>query len=245
MEANSRSGKVIGTKVLRPRQQVEESLRTAILGGDLVVGEMLPPETELARQFNVSRTTLREALRTLVAERLIVKVPGAHGGNIVQSVTSMSLGGVVIDAMENLLAIGSIDFSEVADVRVYLEVPSVRQAAERRTAEDLAELREIVDTQKSISVDDPQVTSLDARFHSRIAQASGNRVLTSLVQALHHATEPVSYLDLSPTVGRTTVKQHQRIVAAIEAQDADAAQEAIVEHLDYLRKHMSAARERG
>ena len=245
MEENTRSGKVIGTKVLRPRQQVEESLRAAILGGDLASGEMLPPETELARQFNVSRTTLREALRTLVSERLIVKVPGAHGGNIVQSVTSSALGGVVTDAMENLLAIGSIDFEEVADVRVLLEVPAVRRAAGHRTESDLAELREIVEAQRSISVDDPQVAALDARFHSAIAQASGNRVLTSLVQAVHQTTEPVSYLDLSPTVGRATVQQHQQIVAAIEAQDADAAEAAIVEHLDYLRDHQIAAHARG
>lgn len=234
------TSKVIGTKVLRPRQQVEETLRQAILSGELASGEMLPPETELARQFNVSRTTLREALRSLVAERLLIKVPGAHGGNIVQSVTSSALGGVVIDAMENLLAIGSIDFDEVAEVRRSLEIPAVRQAAERRSADDLAELQRIVATQKTISVDDPQVSELDADFHTCIAEASGNRVLTSLVQALHRTTEPVSYLDLSAEVGRTTVIQHQAIVAAIAAQDPDAAEKAIIEHLDYLREHIGA-----
>lgn len=234
------SNKVIGTKVLRPRQQVEETLRQAILSGELASGEMLPPETELARQFNVSRTTLREALRSLVGERLILKVPGAHGGNIVQSVTSAALGGVVTDAMENLLAIGSIDFDEVADVRRLLEIPAVREAAERRSAEDLAELKQIVATQKSISVDDPGVSELDAEFHTKIAQASGNRVLTSLVQALHASTEPVSYLDLSPDVGRTTVIQHQAIVAAIDARDPQAAELAIIQHLDYLREHIGA-----
>jgi GntR family transcriptional regulator, transcriptional repressor for pyruvate dehydrogenase complex len=234
--------KVIGTKVLRPRQQVEETLRAAILSGELKSGEMLPPETELARQFSVSRTTLREALRTLVSERLIVKVPGAHGGNIVQSVNSSALGGVVSEAMDNLLAIGSIDFEEVAHVRRFLEVPAAREAALRRSEEDLAELQSIVATQKSISVDDPQVSELDARFHTRIAQAADNRVLTSLVQALHHATEPVNYLDLSPDVGRETVRQHQAILRALEERDPEAAEQAITVHLDYLRKHIAAHR---
>jgi GntR family transcriptional repressor for pyruvate dehydrogenase complex len=245
MDANrtESASKVIGTKVLRPRQQVEETLRQAILAGELASGEMLPPETELARQFNVSRTTLREALRSLVAERLIVKVPGAHGGNIVQSVTSSALGGVVVDAMENLLAVGGIDFLEVAEVRRSLEIPSVRQAADRRTDDDLAQLQRIVDTQKSITVDNPEVSDLDAEFHTLIAQASGNRVLTALVQALHRTTEPVSYLELSPEVGRTTVSQHQAIVSAIAARDAEAAERAIVEHLDYLRAHITAHRE--
>ena len=55
--------KIIGRTVLRPRQQVEETIKAAILSGELKSGEMLPPEAELARQFNVSRTTLREAWR--------------------------------------------------------------------------------------------------------------------------------------------------------------------------------------
>ncbi len=242
MDRVTPQSRVIGTRVVRPRQQVEDTLRAAILSGELKSGEMLPPETELARQFSVSRTTLREALRSLVSQRLILKVPGAHGGNIVQSVNSSALGGVVIEAMENLLAIGSIDFTEVALVRRYLEVPAVRQAALHRSAEDLAELRSIVEEQKTISVDDPEVGELDARFHTRIAEASNNRVLTSLVQALHRATEPVNYLDLSPEVGRDTVRQHQAILRAIEEGDDDRAEQAIVEHLDYLREHIVAHR---
>lgn len=232
--------KVIGKKVLRPRQQVEETIRGAILSGDLKSGDMLPPEAELARQFNVSRTTLREALRVLSTQNLITKVPGAGGGNFVRSVDHHSLGTVVIESVDNLLAIGSIDFTEVAEVRQQLEVPSVRLAARNRSPEDMNRLREIVETQKTASVDDPDIPELDREFHSLIARASGNRVLASFVAALHHATEPVHYLDLSPEVGRDTVRQHQAIVRAIEAQDEDAAELAIIEHLTYLRRHISA-----
>ena len=81
------------------------------------------------------------------------------------------------------------------------------------------------------SVDDPEVPDLDRRFHVGIAGASGNRVLASFVAALHHATEPVNYLDLSPEVGRETVKQHVRILRAIEAQDPDEAEAAMVRQL--------------
>ena len=132
-----RRRRVIGQKVLRPRQQVEETLRAAILSGELKSGEMLPPETELARQFDVSRTTLREALRVLTSQRLITKVPGARGGNIVQSVDYQSLGAVVMESVDNLLALGTIDFDELADMRQLLEVPSVRLAAAHRSSDDL------------------------------------------------------------------------------------------------------------
>ncbi|WP_311314973.1 FadR/GntR family transcriptional regulator [Streptomyces naphthomycinicus] len=223
---------------MRPRQQVEETIRAAILSGELEVGEMLPPETVLAQQFGVSRTTLREALRALASQHLIVKVPGARGGNIVQSVDYQSLGDVLTDAVQNLLALGSIRFEEVADVRRYLEVPSVRLATEHRTDADLAELTEIVSRQKSASVDDPDIPELDRRFHTAIARASGNRALAGLVAALHQTTEPVHYLDLSEEVGRETVKQHAAILNAIAEQDPEAAEAAIVTHLTYLQEHI-------
>jgi len=232
--------KVIGRAVMRPRQQVEETIRSAILSGELGVGEMLPPEAELARQFGVSRTTLREALRVLTSQRLIMKVPGARGGNFVQSVDYQSLGEVMTEAVGNLLALGSIEFGEVADVRRFLEVPAVRLAAKHRTEEDLRELSEVVSRQKSASVADPEIPDLDRRFHTAIARASGNRALAGLVAALHHATEPVHYLDLSDEVGRETVKQHVAILRAIEQQDESAAEAAIVTHLTYLQEHIGS-----
>lgn len=234
--------KTIGQAVLRPRQQVEETIKAAILSGELKSGEMLPPEAELARQFNVSRTTLREALRVLTAQHLINKVPGARGGNFVRSVDYRSLGTVMTEAVDNLMALGSIRFDEVADVRQQLEVPSVRLAAVHRTEDQLAELAEILRTQKSASVEDPEIPELDRQFHILIAQASGNRVVAALVAALHHATEPVDHLDLSPEVGRETVRQHGAILRAIKNQDPDAGEDAIVKHLTYLRRHIAASR---
>jgi DNA-binding FadR family transcriptional regulator len=232
------STRVIGQKVLRPREQVEETIRIAILSGEFKTGDPLPPEAEVARQFGVSRTTVREALRSLTTQRLIYKVPGSKGGNFVQLIDHNSLGSTLIDSLHNLLTLGSIKYTEVAEVRQYLEVPAVRLAAVSRTEEDLEVLRGIVSRQQAASVDDPEVPRLDELFHSLIAQASGNRVLASLVSALHHETEPVHHLDLSPSVGRATVRQHKAIVDAIAARDADAGQDAIIKHLTYLREHL-------
>lgn len=230
----------IGRKILRPREQVEQRIRSAILTGQLQSGERLPSEAELARQFDVSRNTVREALQSLVTQNLISKLPGAGGGSFVRSVDHQSLGHVLSESMESLLSLGRIQFEEVALVRQHLEVPAARLAAEYRTEDDLALLRGIITKQKSISVEDPSVPELDAEFHTAIADASRNRVLASFVAALHRQTEPVRYLELSPEVGQTTVRQHQRIVTAITKRDANAAQLAIVEHLSYLRRHLLA-----
>lgn len=227
-------------QVLRPREQVEEQIRSAILSGELHSGDRLPNEATLARQFSVSRTTVREALRSLSAQNLIYKVPGARGGTFIRDVDHRSLSAILQESMHNLLQLGSIAFAEVAIVRQHLEMPSVRLAALNRTEDDLAELRRIVDAECAASVNDPSVPGLDEQFHATIARASGNRVLASFVHALHRETEPVHYLDLSAEVGRITVRQHKRIMQAIIKQDPDAAEQAIIEHLTFLREHIAA-----
>lgn len=228
----------LGEKVLRPRQQVERTLKKAILNGQLETGTRLPSEAELARQFGVSRPTIREALSSLQSQGLVRRVPGAGGGSFVQPVDHEALGEVVRESMHNLLQLGSVSFDEVSMVRQFLEVPSAILAAKNRDESDLAELRKIVHEQRTRSVDDPLISDLDAQFHTAIARMSGNRVLASLVYALHRESEPVHYLDLSPDVGRETVGQHQRILQAITMQDSEAAEEAITEHLGYLREHL-------
>jgi GntR family transcriptional repressor for pyruvate dehydrogenase complex len=238
LEVRQKQSKIIGRKVLRPRQQVEDALRNLILDGELRTSERLPAETELARQFNVSRPTIREALSALESQGLIYKVPGAGGGSFVQAVDHHALGQVVRESMHNLLSLGSVNFDEVSMVRQHLEVPSAALAAENRTEEDLAELKRIVDEQRHRSVDDPDIGDLDAQFHTTIARMSGNRILSAFIFALHSVSEPVSYLDLSPELGRTTYLQHRAIVKAIEARDSEAARDAIIEHLTYLRKHL-------
>lgn len=244
MEQSATTPKPFGKKVLRPRQQVEDQIKAAILSGTLRGGERLPGEVDLAQQFGVSRATVREALGSLAAQNLIVKTPGAGGGSFVRRIDLSSLSSALVDSVHNLLALGSIAFEEVALVRQHLEVPAVRLAALNRTGEDLEELQEVLDMQKSISVEDPSVPALDERFHGVIARASGNRVLAAFVSALHLETEPVHYLDLSPEVGRTTVRQHQRIVRAIADQDPEEGEAAIIEHLTYLREHLLAHQQR-
>jgi DNA-binding FadR family transcriptional regulator len=220
---------------------VEEALRKAVFNGQLRTGDRLPPEAELARQFRVSRPTIREALSALETQGLIRKVSGAGGGSFVQAVDHHALGEIVQESVHNLLQLGTVNVDEVSMVRQHLEVPSAVLAARNRTDEDVAELRRILEEQKTRSVDDPAVPELDAQFHVAIARISGNRVLAALVYAVHRESEPVSYLDLSAEVGRETFLQHQAIVNAIADGDGAAAEEAITAHLTYLRNHNKAA----
>lgn len=223
--------------VQRPRQQVETQIREAIRSGILGPGHKLPSEMALAQDFGVSRTTVREALRTLVADGLVQKVPGAGGGSFVRSLNHESFSEELGQDLENLLRVGSFGYNEASQVRRFLEVPSARLAAMNRTEKDLETLQQVIAEEKAISYDDPAVAELDIRFHSAISQASGNRVVAAFVGALHQVAHPVHHLHLDAEVGRRTFRQHVAIVRAIESGDPRASEQAMLTHLDYLEKH--------
>ena len=224
-------------QVVRPRMQVEKQLREAIMSGQFGQGDKLPPETELAELFGVSRPTVREALGALVSSGLIRKVPGVAGGSFVNIVTPDSLSRMLSESVDTILRLGTLDTGELTEVRKVLEVPSARWAAENRTDEQVERLHAIVEQQRTTTIDDPLIPEYDYEFHTTIGQASGNRLLSSLVAAVHRGTHPVEYLEVTPEVGSNTVKQHIAIVAAIEAGHPAKAAKAMETHLDYVLRY--------
>jgi len=224
-------------RVRRPREQVELQIRSAILAGDFKVGDRLPSEAELAKGFAVSRSTVREALRALAAGGLISTSPGASGGSFVEGIDHHSLALRLGESVVNVVHLGRLSYAEVAEVRSMLEVPTARLAARNHTAEHLERLRDIIEREKRIAYTDPDVARLDATFHQTLADASGNRMLAALVAALHRVTDPLSYIDTSPELGRESVIQHIRIFAGIRNRDENGAVDAMEAHLTYLREH--------
>jgi GntR family transcriptional repressor for pyruvate dehydrogenase complex len=226
--------------VQRPREQVEGQIKQVILDGILSDGERLPSEHALAQSFNVSRATVREALRSLVESGLLRKGPGTTSGLYVQSVDHNSFSRVVSDRLTSILDLGSVSPAEVSNFRDMLEVPSARLAAECRTDSNLAKLHDIIDQERSTTYDAPEIPELNERFHSEIGNASGNRVLAAFVSALHRTARPLAFVNTDEELGRESVGHHIRMYRAIESKDAAKAAEAMQAHLDYLRKHAIA-----
>ncbi|GAA1930943.1 FadR/GntR family transcriptional regulator [Microbacterium aoyamense] len=225
----------------RPREQVESQLRRAILDGSIVEGERLPSEHALAQSFNVSRATIREALRSLVEAGLLAKGPGTTSGLYVESVDHNALSRVVSERLTNILDLGSVTAEEVATFRDLLEVPSARLAATHRDQRHLEQLREIIDEERGTTFDDPIVPVLNARFHSEVANASGNRVLAAFVSALHRTAHPLAFVNTDEELGRVAVTHHIDLYRAIESADPDEAVTVMRSHLDYLRSHAAAS----
>jgi GntR family transcriptional regulator, transcriptional repressor for pyruvate dehydrogenase complex len=226
-------------RVKRPREQVEYQIRKAILAGEFTVGDRLPSESDLAKAFGVSRSTIREALRSLATAGLISTSPGATGGSFVEGVDHHSIAERLGESVANVVQLGTMSYEEVANVRSLLEVPSAGLAARNRSNDDLRRLHEIIDREKAVSVDDPEVPQLNASFHRVLAEASGNRMLSALVSALHGVMHPLSYIDTSPTLGRESVIHHIRIASAVRDGDEDAAESAMADHLAYLSAHVA------
>jgi DNA-binding FadR family transcriptional regulator len=223
-------------QVLRPREQVQKQIEAAIFNGTFGQGEKLPSENALAEMFGVSRPTVREALGSLVTAGLVRKIPGASGGSFVREIDAKAVGRMLEDSLSHVLQLGSLDIDEVSQAREVIEVPSARLAARHRTVDQVKAARDVVDQQKSVDLMSPEVSSLDQRFHQIIAEASGNRLLVAVVQALHACTAPVTYLKLTPEVGHNTILQHARIIKAVEGQDEAAAAAAMQEHVTYVRE---------
>lgn len=240
-EADSESGtdgrSFKAERVLRPRQQVENQLKRAILSGVVRQGERLPSEARLATEFSVSRATVREALRSLAEKGLIRKTPGAAGGSFVEFVDHHALGTVLHDRLTSTLELGSITYEELAEFRNLLEIPSARLAAANRKDEDLQALDEILTREKEVSVSHEEVPDLNVRFHAALAEASGNRLLAVFVAALHRVAHPLAFINTNAEVGRDAVRHHIAIVTAVAEQNADEAAQAMRQHLEYLRQH--------
>ena len=226
-------------RVSRPREQVESQIRKAILTGTFQKGDRLPSEAELAKEFAVSRSTIREALRSLSTSGLISTSPGASGGSFVEGVDHRSLGTRFGESVQNIVQLGTLSYSEVAELRAMLEIPSARLAALNRKEEHLERLHDILDREKSVDVSDPAVPDLNVAFHQIVADASGNRLLAALISALHQVTSPLGYIETSPDLGRKSVIQHLQIVSAIRDGDAVMAVSAMEAHLHYLSEHVA------
>jgi GntR family transcriptional repressor for pyruvate dehydrogenase complex len=150
-------GGFLATPVQRPREQVEEQLRQAILRGELPVGSKLPSEHALAGSFNVSRATVREALRLLVQGGLLVKGPFTTSGLYIQGVDHRALSEIVAERLANTIDLGSVKTEEVSSFRDLLEVPSAQLAATHRTQAHLDSLRGIINEEITTTFDAPNV----------------------------------------------------------------------------------------
>lgn len=217
--------------------RVAGSITEAIVSGRLQPGERLQSERELGERFGVSRTVIREAIRSLSAHGLVESHPGR--GMIVAKVGP--------EAVNRLMTLflrgnGAIDYSKVHEVRSALEVEMTGTAAARASEGDVARLRELLAQLGEAGGNAERAAELDIEFHQAIAAATQNELfavmLGSIGDVLRESRE-VAFR--APGMLEYALEAHGSILEAIEAHDEEAARTAMRAHLEHSQRVWSSA----
>ena len=221
---------------LRSYQKLSERLRQFMADGHFRDGDRLPPERALAESFGVSRSSVREAIRTLAEKGLL---ESRHGDGTYVRVPDMEpLRDAIIEAVHS----EGVLFDEVTEFRRIVEPAIAELAALRRTPGQLDRLKIIAcDQQRRVLLGEDD-GDLDARFHQQLAECAGNRLLaetTARLNALYAGGRTPELRDAAWR--RFSVSSHLRIIDALERRSPEEARKAAEDHLDHVvQKHLFA-----
>lgn len=209
---------------------VVDRLRRSIALGIVAPGERLPSERALSTGLGVSRVTVREALRVLQGQGLIVTKRGGSGGAIVTPLLAHSGDALADASVRNRI-------ERVFEFRLAVETMAARLAAQRRGDADVAILARCQEAVRA-SERSGDFRRADSTFHLAVADASGNPMLRQSIEDARAVAFNV--LDARPfrVLREATAAGHGAVLDAIAARRPDAAAEAMAEHLDVARREL-------
>ncbi|MEX0415516.1 FadR/GntR family transcriptional regulator [Bacillus sp. C30] len=212
-------------------EEVSEAILTMIKNGTLKPGDKLLPVHQLAEQFQVGRSAVREALSALRAMGLIEMKQGE--GTYVRNFDPSSL----TKSLNNKLLMKKEDILNLLEVRKVLEVGAVRAAAAKRTEANLQNMKQWLDEMAKSIGDEKAGEKADFHFHMGIAESSHNNILLEL---MNHVSEMIAetigesrriILYGEQTTSERLLEEHQSIYDAVLKQDVELAQQAMLNHL--------------
>ena len=213
-------------------------LRRQILNGVLAPGMPLPAERELVSQTGLSRGSVREALRILEAEHLVMTRPGRNGGSVARRPGDDALAKYV-----SLFVQGrGIALMSLLQTRDTIEPTLAALAATNRTDAQLQLLVEATEAVEAAMADVPLFLSENVKWHCAIAAASHNELLRAFMVAISEMVYRATAIENFATdnVRQVVIAAHRRILDAIVARDADAARRRMARHLAAITKAVQA-----
>ena len=215
-------------------QQVEESIQN----GALKAGDKLPPERDLAEQFGVSRTAVREAVKALREKGMVEAYPGR--GTFVMEGSSHP----IRLSLDRMVKAGQGEGSRyLTEVREMMEPEIAAMAAERADGEDVAALRDCVAVMDGAKRDPDAFIEADLDFHLALAEAAANPIILSLIDSivglLREQRMGIFQVEGGPERGQY---HHKRILEAVEHRDSGGAREAMKAHMRQVREDSRKAR---
>jgi GntR family transcriptional repressor for pyruvate dehydrogenase complex len=223
-------------KTSRLYEQIVQQVEDAILKGQLKPGDQLPAERDLAHSFGVSRTAVREAVKTLREKGLVEAYSGR--GTFVTNGTSHS----IRQSLDLMIRINPLEGSaNLAELRLVLEPEIAALAAARIEEQLLSTMREAVEEMDRSLRDPDAYVEADLDFHLALAEAAGNPLILSLLDSivglLREQRSRIFNVDGGPERGQF---HHKRILAAVEQGNPEAAREAMRAHLQQVLEDSSS-----
>ncbi len=214
--------------------EVFERLKRLIVQGEKMPGSVMPSERELMARFGVGRPAIREALQQLEAMGLVEINHGERAR--VLELTPQSLMRQVDQSARIMLSMSADSLEHLKAARIFFERGMVREAASRATDEDLKELRATLDEQRRLLGDADAFIAADMRFHTQIAALSRNPIYTAVSEAMlswlkHYHSEMLIWTGKE----KYTLAEHEEIISHLAANDPNAAEAALVKHLERSR----------
>ncbi|HET9721293.1 MAG TPA: FCD domain-containing protein [Solirubrobacteraceae bacterium] len=219
--------------------QVAERLRTEILAGRWEAGDTLPTERELSVSLGASRASIREALRALEAQGLIV---GGHASS--RTVVGPGLSGALREAVGNLLRLQRIPLEDLIEFRRVIEGAAVHRAAALQDAEPLQDATTALAEMRQPDLDAETFHTLDLRFHTALMRASGNEALCLVFLSVRDAIarylleRMAEHPDFSAGV-QPLIREHAEILAAIQVHDGALAEARVHSHIAGFYEHFA------
>ena len=213
---------------------IEQKILTRALRG----GDVLPAETDLAEQFRVHRSTVREALRQLESAGLVSRPPGAK-----RMVVSRPEVSKVASGMRHALVLHEVSFVDVWEAMMVIEPEVAALAAVRRTQADLAALARASEAFRDSPEGDPDAVNIVATFFELLGAASRNQVLVLAKQSLTEALAPslARMIDSVPQARARIADAQRRIVIAVRDKNADEARKWMSKHVRDFRRGYEVA----
>jgi GntR family transcriptional repressor for pyruvate dehydrogenase complex len=212
----------------KPSTLIVRQLRSLIANGTLPPDSLLPPERELAEQFGVSRSQVREALQRLEFFGVVQTYP--QSGTRVASLGSEALERLIA----NILDLDKNDIRSLTETRCTLEVDAARHAAERAEPEDIERLSEILRNFEAEVKAGRSGFDYDLAFHLAVADASKNSIMSSLIGMIAPdiiVKASKDFQTCNPVRSLVALQEHTRILDAISARLPDEAGLAMAVHL--------------
>lgn len=221
-----------------PSDKIIKQIKGLISSGQLKPGDRLPPERKLAERLGVGRTPVRDAIRKLEFYGILKTLP--QSGTIVAGLGIAALEGLISD----VLKLENTDFADLVETRVLLETKAAHFAAIRRTPDDIAMIQTALDAYVHKVNTGDQAVEEDLMFHLKIAEASKNTVLKSLMLII---TPDIinSFIKLEVCKDdriKRSIGEHKEILGHIINQEPDLASEAMREHLKDVLEYSTSLR---